>query len=224
MNIIRPSNYRRWLLHCSHHDLKHKISTTRTLIHRAQTLPNTYTGKQDELNHITTTLKCNDYPDKIIKQILKDLTPNTPVPSPEELVGQFFKRFDEKPSGYVTLPYVRGIIASLRRIFLKQNIKVTTKPLNTLQRMFPSPKHQVPPEQRTNVIYNIPCSDCSWSYVDETGRSFQTRKKEHIRNVKNCKKGSNIAKHAWDYDHKINFENGKVIDSGNYRTRKTLES
>ena len=30
--------------------------------------------------------------------------------------------------------------------------------------------------------------------------------------------------HAWDYDHKIDFENGKVIDSGNYRTRKTLES
>ena len=90
--------------------------------------------------------------------------------------------------------------------------------------MFPSPKHQVTPEQRTNVIYNIPCSDCPWSYVGETGRSFQTWKKEHIRNVKNCKKGSNIAKHAWDYDHKIDFENGKVIDSGNYRTRKTLES
>ena len=33
-----------------------------------------------------------------------------------------------------------------------------------------------------------------------------------------------IAKHAWDYDHKIDFENGKVIDSGNYRTRKTSES
>ena len=26
------------------------------------------------------------------------------------------------------------------------------------------------------------------------------------------------------HDHKIDFENGKVIDSGNYRTRKTLES
>ena len=32
-------------------------------------------------------------------------------------------------------------------------------------------------------------------------------------NVKNCKKGSNIAKHAWDYDHKIDFESGKVIDN-----------
>ena len=39
-----------------------------------------------------------------------------------------------------------------------------------------------------------------------------------------CKKVFNIAKRAWDYDHKIDFENGKVIDSGNYRTRKTLES
>ena len=53
---------------------------------------------------------------------------------------------------------------------------------------------------------------------------MQTRKKEHIRNVKSCKKGANIAKHAWDHDHKIDFKNGKVIDSGDYRTRKTLES
>ena len=90
--------------------------------------------------------------------------------------------------------------------------------------MFPSPKHQIAPEQRTNVVYNIPCSDCPWSYVSETGRSYETRKKEHIRNVKNCKKGSNIAKHAWDLDHRIDFNNGKVINSGNYRTRKTLES
>ena len=148
------------------------------------------------------------------------------MPSPEELVGQFFKRFDDidKPSGYVTLPYISGITDALRRILQKQNIRVATKPLKTLQRIFPSPKHQIPPEQRTNVVYNIPCSDCPWSYVGETGRSFETRKKEHIRSVKNCKKGSNIAKHAWDLNHRIDFNNGKVIDSGNYRTRKTLES
>ena len=78
-------------------------------------------------------------------------------------------------------------------------------------------------EQCTNVVYNIPCSDCPWSYVGETGRSFETRKKEHIRSVKNCKKGSNIAKHAWDLNHRIDFNNGKIIDSGNYRTPR-LES
>ena len=30
-----------------------------------------------------------------------------------------------------------------------------------------------------------------------------------------------VSKDAWDLDHRIDFNNGKVIDSGNYRTRKT---
>ena len=79
------------------------------------------------------------------------------MPSPEELVGQFFKCFadDDKPSGYVTLPYISGITDALRRTLVKQNIRVTTRPLKTLQRIFPCPKHQVPPEQRTNVKRNI---------------------------------------------------------------------
>ena len=79
--------------------LNTKLAQLALLYTGHKTLPNTYTGKQDEFNHITTTLKCNGYLDQIIKQILRDLTPNTLVPSPEELVGQFFKRFDEKPSG-----------------------------------------------------------------------------------------------------------------------------
>ena len=57
-----------------------------------------------------------------------------------------------------------------------------------------------------------------------TSSVVPTRKKEHIRIVRNYKKGPNIAKHAWDVDHIIDFDNGKVIDSGNNRTRKTLES
>ena len=29
--------------------------------------------------------------------------------------------------------------------------------------------------------------------------------KEHTRDAKHCKKGSNIGKQAWDHDHKIDF-------------------
>ena len=63
-----------------------------------------------------------------------------------------------------------------------------------------------------------------WSYIGETGRSFETRKKEHIRNVKLYKSASNIANHSWTYDHKINFDEGRVIDKANWQIRKTLES
>ena len=54
--------------------------------------------------------------------------------------------------------------------------------------------------------------------------SEKTRRKEHERNVKNCKKGSNIANHAWANDHRIDFANGKIIDTTSYRHRSTLES
>ncbi len=46
----------------------------------------------------------------------------------------------------------------------------------------------------------------------------------HIRNVKHDKKGSNVAKHAWSLDQAIDFDAAEVIDKGNFRTRKTLES
>jgi len=73
-----------------------------------------------------------------------------------------------------------------------------------------------------NVVYKIPCSDCSWSYVGETGRCFKTRRKEHQHHLKNCTRGSNIANHAWQNNHSINFEGATVIDKGNYRVRRTL--
>ena len=34
----------------------------------------------------------------------------------------------------------------------------------------------------------------------------------------------NIANHAWSNDHRIDFNNVSVIDTGNYCIRKTLES
>ena len=76
----------------------------------------------------------------------------------------------------------------------------------------------------TNVVYKINCADCSWSYIGETGRAFETRKKEHKRNVKQSKSGSNIAKHAWTQDHKINFDECEILDKATYRHRATLES
>ena len=79
-------------------------------------------------------------------------------------------------------------------------------------------------DEQTNIVYKIPCKECSWSYIGETGRSLKTRKSEHLRNVEQWKKGFNVAKHAWTYDHTIDFANSTVIDSGSYRTRKTLES
>ena len=60
--------------------------------------------------------------------------------------------------------------------------------------------------------------------IGEMDRCLHTRKKEHIRNTKVFKTGSNIASHAWLKDHTIDFENACVIDRGNSCVSKTLES
>ena len=122
------------------------------------------------------------------------------------------------------MPYIKGITEQLTRTLRQYDLTVTTNPLTKLQQLFPSPKYRVKPEKQTNAIYKIPCSECSLSYIGETWRLFETRKKEHIRNVTNYASGSDIASHAWNNRHKIGFDNGKIIDKGNYRTRKTLES
>ena len=46
--------------------------------------------------------------------------------------------------------------------------------------------------------------------------------KDPLKNY--CTKGSNIAKHAWTFNHVNDFNNPKIIDKANNRSRKTLES
>ena len=96
----------------------------------------------------------------------------------------FFNLIENKPPAIACLPYVRGVTEPLTRLLRKNGINVFTRPHKTQQQEFRSPKFRPPIELQANVVYKIPCADCSWNYIGETGRCFLTRKKEHIRNVK----------------------------------------
>ena len=171
-------------------------------------------------------LVSNGYPSSVISTILNKKPPSPTVPPPEELVSMFFKWADPSDThkGFACLRYISGLTEPLTRLLRKNEIRVVNKPFKTLQQEFPSPKFRQPPDLQSNVVYKIPCKDCPWNYIGETGRCFQTRKKEHQRNLKNYAKGSNVANHAWQNNHSFDFDNACIIDKGNYRVRKTLES
>ena len=59
----------------------------------------------------------------------------------------------------------------------RAGIRVVTKSHKTLQHEFPSPKFTPPIDLQTNVVYKISNNDCSWNYIDETGRFFFNSKK-----------------------------------------------
>ena len=78
------------------------------------------------------------------------------VHQPEQLVKEFFDMV-ELPSPdhhFATLPYIKGIIEPLTKILRRYDIKVTNKPMQTLEQQFPSLKHRVPLEQTTNNLQN----------------------------------------------------------------------
>ena len=113
----------------------------------------------------------------------------------------------ESRKSFASHPYIKGVTEPLTHVLKKYDISVIKKTMNTLQQQCPAPKFSPSPDSQTNVVYKIPCANCSWCYIGETGRVFNTRKKEHIRNVKTAAKGSRIANHAWSHDHSIDFNN-----------------
>ena len=198
VNVYRKLTHTdRYLDYSSHHDKQHKISTARTLLHRAAHLPNRNEGKHQEKHQVLDALRNNGYPKIILDEVEKRRARKTEiVPSAEELVRMFFENVEPKNnSSYAVLPYINGKSEPMKRLLKRHDIRTTTKPLATLEQHFPSPKVRPLPKKQTNLVYKINCEDCSRSYIGETGRPFERRKKEHKRNVEQFKSGSNIAKH-----------------------------
>jgi len=81
----KPAHTDRYLNFHSHHDKNHKTSTAVTLIHRATNLPNTDTGRNKEIKRVYTTVV------NLTADIERKKRVPPPVPTPEELVGMFFK-------------------------------------------------------------------------------------------------------------------------------------
>jgi hypothetical protein len=67
----------------------------------------------------------------------------------------------------------------------------------------------------------INCADCSFSYIDKTKRSFNTRRKEHRRNVELCTSGYNITNHASTNNPKYILIAGKSLTKATIGTDHT---
>jgi len=62
-------------------------------------------------------------------------------------------------------------------------ITTANRPHHTLRNILVHPKDKVKDEEKTELIYRIPCKNCPSSYVGETGRKLGLRMKEHRKEV-----------------------------------------
>ena len=70
---------------------------------------------------------------------------------------------------------------------------------------------------KKGVVYEVPCMDCSRSYIGETGRTLQKRLMEHKAAVRRGDTNNGIAVHAWDHQHRVDWESRNLdIGRGEY--------
>ena len=98
-------------------------------------------------------------------------------------------------------------------VYSSHKIRSTFYTEMTLRKFLCKPKDPVATEDKSNIVYEIDCSNCQLVYLGESKRSSKLRSDEHKRSVRNCNCDKNeIVKHCREADHNFNWDQKKVID------------
>ena len=154
----KPMHTERYLQYSSHHSPQVKYGSVSCVFHRARTLVQGENLRSEEI-HLREVLKDNVYPEHVIKKAAK------PRPSREP---------DEQPRATIYIPYVSGLSEDIRGVCRKHHIKTVYKTPFALHHQLMRVKDTDPLEKRAGVIYQLPCSECEFSYIGETKRPLET--------------------------------------------------
>ena len=124
--------------------------------------------KKDEIRTINNTLITNGYPRFHRKR--------RPTRSESE---------SQQTKIMTVVPHVQNLTEPIKRVLQQVGVGVAIKPVCVLSNIFCKPKDKVFDKEKSGLVYQISCRDCDAVYIGETGRSLETRKREHINAVKN---------------------------------------
>jgi hypothetical protein len=98
-----------------------------------------------------------------------------------------------------TFTYSGREVRKITNLFRDTNIKVTFRTRNTIQDIL-RPRPQIDKYNRCG-IYRLKCIDYPLKYVGQTGRTFNTRYKEHIHNIRTNNSNTGYANHILNTGH-----------------------
>ena len=126
---------------------------------------------------------------------------------------------NKKP--YLCLPYIKGM-DNVKMLSKDLDVNIAFKYTSTIKSILV--RNNMTDNSQAGV-YKIPCHDCNLVYIGETGRSLDVRLKEHRRDMANCNMNNANFVHAYDNDHRIDWDSSEIIvKCNNYRKRRILES
>ena len=124
---------------------------------------------------------------------------NPPSPSP-------------KYESFTSLPYIREVSDTIRRILNQIGIKVAMKPYLTIGNYLPSLKDPLKESEISGLVYQVPCHDCGSVYIGQTKRDLKSRIGERKRAFKFQRpENSALCEHSMSLDHTIRWTNVSIL-------------
>ena len=113
----------------------------KTLAYRAKTVVSEREERRKELEHLRGALKCNGYPDWILRELKEDNCDEGEVKRPEPVKEISDKERNKKIP--VVIPYIKGFSEQIRQVLGRYGIPTYFKPTNTLCQLLVKPKDPV---------------------------------------------------------------------------------
>ena len=203
----------RYLPFESHHPFHVKRGVVRCLVKRAEEISSDDGALKQEMKHLRTVLSENGYPTGLVK------------PTHTKDKNQDQEEEEEKPLTTAVIPYSQGLSQQIRRVLRMYNIRTAFRSGASLGNLLTKVKDPVPVEDRPGAIYKISCL-CGDSYIGETGRTTNTRVKEHKAACRLAHfEKSAVAEHAWKDGHIIEWDQVTILDTASdLRERQTKEA
>ena len=224
----KKTHSNRYLHFKSNHPKSVKISTIKTLRHRAHDYCSSDELLQNELDHLLETFIMNGYPADLTYSILHD-TPETKMLDEDD-----DKEMDTTPT--LRIPYLPQLGNQIKRDLKRIGIDVVFTKQRTLGDMLVQRRPKLSKWDQKGVVYSIPCHECKMIYIGQTKRKLGSRIDEHRRQSINALRTGHLPKsmdtndcgpasHALEYDHLIDFDDTIVLEASQYwHDRTILES
>ena len=137
-----------------------------------------------ELNHIKTALKHCQFPSWALNQwhhrfIQSQQQSNNPPTTPTTTTQQT----KTKTRATIVVPYIPNTSEKFKKVCKSKGIQVHFKGTNTLRTALGNPKDKDPKANQTGTIYHYQCphTNCTSSYIGESGSTLGDRIKEHFK-------------------------------------------
>ena len=209
----KPTNIMQFVHYYSSTSMPVKISVFHSMFLRALRICSDE-FLSGELNIIAKTAESHKYPSHIIDKSLTKAYKTFTKIQPDVIINnnQPNKLFLPYHENFAHLPYI------FSKFF---NVRLTFSGSSNVKSLLISNA----PKSDEGVVYTIPCKGCNIKYIGQTGKTLETRIKQHKYSIRTAQLSNALFVHRNDNNHPIDFDNSKIIiHIKDFTNRNIIES